>query len=72
MPRYDLSTTTLTTLLDDPDAVAIVERAYPGLTSSPMVAFARRMNAEKAFELAAERVGADEAARLRRELDALE
>lgn len=72
MSRYDLRTTSLNTLLDDPDAVAIVERSYPGITRNPMVGLFRRTTAEKAFSMAAAQVGDAEVARIRAEIEALE
>lgn len=71
MPRYDLATTTLATLLGDPEAVAIVERRYPGASTNPMLALLKRMTAAKALDMAAAQVGADEVARIRAELEAL-
>lgn len=71
MPRYDLKTTTLATLLADPEAVAIVERSYPGASTNPMLGMLKRMTAAKAFDMAVGYVGADEVARIRAELEAL-
>ena len=43
MGRYDFATTKVGQLLDDPEAVAVIERRYPGLTRQPMVALMKGM-----------------------------
>ena len=40
MARYDINTTTLGTLLDDPEVAALLEEHAPGLTSNPMIGMA--------------------------------
>ena len=57
MGRYDFAITKVGQLLDDPEAVAVIERRYPGLTRQPMVALMKGMPAEKAFGMAAATVG---------------
>lgn len=71
MSRYDFATTKVGHLLDDPDAVAVIERRYPGLTRQPMVALMKGMSAQKAFGMAAGYVGDDELAAVRAELESL-
>lgn len=71
MSRYDLTTTKVGTLLKDPDAVAIIERRYPGITKQPMVAMVRGMAAHKAFRMAADYASAEEIAEIRTELEHL-
>lgn len=71
MPRYDLATTKVGTLLDDPDAVAVVERHYPGVAGNPALKFVRGMMAAKAVNLASSYVSEQEIATIRAELEAL-
>ena len=71
MSRYDLATTTLATLLEDPEAVEIVERTHPGISSDPRIFLVRRMTADKVFALVGDHVAAGEVARVRGELEAL-
>ncbi len=71
MGRYDFTTTKVGQLLDDPDAVAVIERRYPGLTRQPMVGLMKGMSAQKAFGMAAGYVGDDELAAIRSELEGI-
>lgn len=71
MGRYELATTKVATLLDDPFAVAIIERRYPGITRQPMVAMVRGMSAAKAFNMASGYVSASEIEQIRAELESL-
>lgn len=71
MSRYDLTTTTVRELLEDPAAVAIVERRFPGISHNPMIAFAKGMKAEKAMAMAADHVDPAEIAKIRAEIEAL-
>jgi hypothetical protein len=71
MSRYDLDTVTLGRLLDDPDAVAAIESIVPGLTSNPMLAFARGMTASQALAAAGSRADPDTKRRLIEALQAL-
>ena len=41
MAKYDLETTTLGTLLDDPEARAIIVELVPDLPEHPMIGFAK-------------------------------
>ena len=52
MARYDLSSTTLGTLLKDPEVVAILEQHAPGITSNPMISMAEGMPAGQALDMA--------------------
>ena len=52
MAKYDLTTTTLGTLLADPQVVEIMERHAPGITNNPMLAMAKGMPAEQAVGMA--------------------
>lgn len=71
MSRYDFATTKVGQLLDDPDAVAVIERRYPGLTRQPMVGLMKGISAQKAFGMASSYVGEDELAAIRVELESL-
>ncbi|HHU40168.1 MAG TPA: hypothetical protein GXZ45_12920 [Propionibacterium sp.] len=71
MSRYDFATTTVGTLLDDPEAVAVIEKRYPGLTRQPMVALMKGMSAQKAFGMAAGYLSEEELAAVRSELESL-
>ena len=44
MARYDITSTTLGTLLEDPEVVAIMEKHAPGITSNPMTINSNRSN----------------------------
>ena len=59
MARYDINTTTLGTLLDDPEVAALLEEHAPGLTSNPMIGMARGMSASRAISMAGGMIGAD-------------
>ncbi|MEL4317489.1 hypothetical protein WJX64_00575 [Leifsonia sp. YIM 134122] len=71
MSRYDISTVKVGTLLDDPDAVAVLERIAPGVSSNPMIGLARGMSLDAALGAAGGRVDAATKQRLRDELSAL-
>lgn len=72
MARYDVDTTSLGTLLDDPDVVAIIEAHAPGLTSNPMIGMAKAMPAGQALAMAGGMIGGDAAASIKAAVDALE
>ncbi|KQQ94225.1 hypothetical protein ASF62_08795 [Leifsonia sp. Leaf325] len=71
MSKYDISTVKVGTLLDDPDAVAILERIAPGVSSNPMVGMARGMSLDSALSAVGARVDDGTKQRLRDELAAL-
>ncbi len=71
MGRYDFATTKVGQLLDDPAAVDVIERRYPGITRQPMVALMKGVSAQKAFGMASGYVGDDELAAIRSELESL-
>lgn len=52
MPRYDMNSVTLGELLDDPEAVQIIDRVVPGATSHPLVGMVRGMKATAALAAA--------------------
>lgn len=71
MARYDLSSTTLGTLLDDPEVVAIMEKHSPGITSSPMIGMAKNMPASQVMGMAGGMVGQDAVQAIQTEVAAL-
>lgn len=71
MARYDLTTTTLGTLLDDPDVVAIMEQHSPGITTNPMIGMAKGMTAAQVMGMAGGMVGQDEVQAIQRDIEAL-
>lgn len=71
MAKYDLNTTTLGTLLDDPEVVAIMERHSPGLTSNPMIGMGKSMTAAQVMGMAGGIIGADKAQAIQRDVAAL-
>lgn len=71
MARYDLNTTTLGTLLDDPEVVAIFEKHVPGLTKNPMLGMAKGMSVNQAISMAGGMVPGDGLAAIRAEVEAL-
>ena len=50
--RFDLETTTLGELLDDPDARAIIVELVPELPDHPMIGFAKGMPAAAVLKMA--------------------
>lgn len=71
MARFDLQTTTLGQLLDDPEARAIIVDVVPELPDHPMVGFARGMPAASVLQMAAGQVPAATLDELRRRISAL-
>jgi hypothetical protein len=72
MGKYDLSTTTLGALLEDPDVVAILEKHSPGITSNPMLEMAAMMPADQAVAMAAGMIGPEEVEAISAEINALD
>lgn len=71
MAKYDLNSTTLGELLDDPAVVEIMEKHAPGITSNPMLGMAKGMPAEQAVGMAGGIIGADAVEAIRADLHAL-
>jgi len=71
MARYDADTTTMGTLLDDPDVQAIMEKHAPGVTSNPMIGMVRGMSAAQAMGMAGAMIGGDKVEAIKAEIDAL-
>lgn len=71
MSKYDLNSSTLGQLLEDPEVVAIMEKHAPGITSNPMLGMAKGMPAAQAVGMAGSMIGADAAAAITAEVSAL-
>ncbi len=72
MARYDINTTTMGTLLDDPDVQAIMEKHAPGVTSNPMIGMVRGMSAAQAIGMAGGMIGSDKVEAIQAEITALD
>ncbi len=72
MARYDITTTTLGTLLEDPDVVAIMEKHAPGITSNPMIGMAAGMPAAQAVAMAGGMIGNDAVSAITDEVTSLQ
>ncbi len=57
--RFDLETTTLGELLDDPEARTIIDDLVPELPDHPMIGFAKGMPAGAVLKMAGGQVPAD-------------
>jgi len=71
MAKYDITTTTLGSLMEDPDVVAIMEKHAPGITSNPMLGMAKGMPAAQAMGMAGGMIGQDAVEAIEREVDEL-
>lgn len=71
MAKYDVNSTTLGELLDDPAVVAIFDKHAPGLTSNPMLSMAKGMSAGQAMGMAGGMVSKDKLDAIRAEIEAL-
>ncbi len=72
MARYDVDTTTLGSLLEDPEVVAILDEHAPGLSSNPMIGMATAMPASQALGMASGMIGADKIDAIREAVAGLE
>lgn len=72
MARYDIDSTTLGTLLDDPEVVAIIDKHSPGLLSNPMIGMAKGMPAAQVLGMAGSVVDASTMEAIRADIAALE
>lgn len=72
MARYDADTTTLATLLEDQEVVAIFEKHSPGITANPMLEMVKPMSATQAMGMAATVMGPEQVEAIKAEVDALE
>lgn len=71
MAKYDINSTTLGELLDDPEVVGIFDKHAPGLTSNPMIGMAKGMSAAQAMGMAGPMVGQDKLDAIKAEVEAL-
>ncbi|WP_116115824.1 hypothetical protein [Austwickia chelonae] len=71
MAKYDINSTKLGELLDDPQVVAIFDKHAPGLTNNPMLGMAKGMTAGQAMSMAGGMVGQDKLAAIKAEVEAL-
>ncbi len=71
MGKYDLTTTTLGELLEDPEVVAIMEKHAPGITSNPMLGMAKGMPAAQAVGMAGGMIGQDSVSAIMADVEAL-
>ena len=69
--RYDLETTTLGQLLDDPEARAIIVELVPELPAHPMLGFAKGMPAKAVLAMAGNQLPADTLEKLTTRIAAL-
>ncbi len=71
MAKYDINTTTLGTLLEDPEVAAIMEKHAPGITSNPMIGMAKGMPAAQAVGMAGGMIGQDAVTAIIADVEAL-
>ncbi|HWU33113.1 MAG TPA: hypothetical protein VN108_09570 [Marmoricola sp.] len=71
MPRHDMNSVTLGELLDDPEAVQIIDRVVPGATSHPLVVVVRGLKATDALAMAGGKLTPEQREALVGELGAL-
>lgn len=71
MAKYDLNTTTLGEMLEDPEVVAIMEKHAPGITSNPMLGMAKGMPAAQAVGMAGGMIGPEAVDSIKADIEAL-
>jgi hypothetical protein len=69
--KYDLESTTLGQLLDDPEARAIIVELVPELPDHPMIGFAKGMPAAAVLKMAGGQLPADTLETLKTRIAAL-
>ncbi|MCH6231191.1 hypothetical protein MK786_10620 [Microbacterium sp. CFH 31415] len=69
--KYDLETTTLGQLLDDPEARGIIVELVPELPDHPMISFAKNMPAAAVLQMAGNQLSADTLDQLKTRISAL-
>lgn len=69
--KYDLETTTLGELLDDPEARGIIVELVPELPDHPMIGFAKGMSADAVLKMAGSQLPADTLEQLKSRIAAL-
>lgn len=71
MGKYDLHTATIGDLLQDPDALALIDQYAPGLAATPAVTMFRGMNLESALGMAGGFLPADKVEAIRLQIESL-
>jgi hypothetical protein len=69
--RYDLETTTLAQLLDDPESRAIIDEVVPQLPAHPMIGLVKGMPVNQLLQVAGSQVDPATVAVLRERIAAL-
>lgn len=69
--RFDLDTTTLQQLLDDPDARAVIEDVVPELPNHPMIGFVKGLPVNQLLKLAGGQIPAEAVTTLTERIQAL-
>lgn len=69
--KYDLETTTLGELLDDPESRGIIVELVPELPDHPMIGFAKGMPAAAVLRMAGSQLPADTLEQLKSRIAAL-
>jgi hypothetical protein len=69
--RYDLETTTLAQLLEDPESRAIIDDVVPQLPTHPMIGFVKGMPVTQLLQIAGSQVDPATVAVLRERITAL-
>jgi hypothetical protein len=69
--RFDLDTTTLGQLLDDPEARAVIDEVAPELPGNPMIAMVKGMPVNTLLAMAAGQIPADVVEQLKTRISAL-
>jgi hypothetical protein len=69
--RYDLETTTLAQLLEDPESRAIIDDVVPQLPTHPMIGFVKEMPVTQLLQIAGSQVDPATVAVLRERITAL-
>ncbi|MET0734266.1 MAG: hypothetical protein ABWY55_01275 [Microbacterium sp.] len=69
--RFDLETTTLGQLLDDPEARAVIVELVPELPDHPMIGFAKGMPAGAVLKMAASQLDPETLEQLKTRISAL-
>ncbi|WP_309617154.1 hypothetical protein [Salinibacterium sp.] len=71
MPKYNLADVKLGTLMDDPEALAIIEKHVPELQKLPMLSMAKKMSFNAVVGMASGQLGKSAVEAMREELGSL-
>lgn len=69
--RFNLETTTLAQLLDDPEARAVLDELAPQVAKHPMIAFVKAMPAAQLLAMAGDQIPADLRDQVKARIEAL-